>query len=560
MDSSELITLLKKVIEYDYTRSYAESFLPGHLPRLYNKLLDVDPKNIRHYKVDEYNVFIVTDNVKKYMDLMKSAIRSLKAVFDETESLGRNLGIGEWVLDYASTIRNTLSHDLRQETIPIGAFIVGKDVEAERYFIHILPLPMSVLLYKCRRRLTPNIVKAVMGFDFNYWEYQGGPGRVRVQGDLVIEVIHNYKDQSPCQALTEFYYNEIHNTIKSIRRDVIYQRLTYRILREIEADHVIMRKNKNFIQYLAAVLTFASNYVIKDLLGKRHPDVGFEVRLTPRYEYVDGKMSFLKMTVYIVDLDNNYPHHLARLNKIINSIDDKKTNRTSKDEKYENSLYTRTGELINLDLNDMNLLLGSYVKGSLYSRIMHEFSQHELYLSLDNVIIAIDIDDLVDFIDYYVEKRLEETLYTKLSWDICGEPSKSSHWGSTIFDGVVSNTAYFTRYVLGLSKITIDRHEIELSGIDLTHSLTAKALRIKSDYEGILTVKKYLLDTKRPNTTTLCTREVVDALARFFGTKEGEIYALVENDIDLYHPEHGSHRFEIKHPTIVKFTLLNSTK
>lgn len=282
---------------------------------------------------------------------------------------------------------------------------------------------MSLLLYKCRNKLTYDLVKTVMGFDYQYWEYEGGPGRVRIHGDLVIDVIHTYEDQSPCQALTKFYENEIHSTISSMRRDLLYQRLIYRVLSEIEKDHVIIRKNKKFTEYIAAVLAFASNYVIKDFLGKRHPDVRLIIRLTPNYQFVDGKISFIKLTTYVTESDKYYPHHTDRLDIIIKSLNDGNENNEEHGDSSI-SFFNRVGGIIKLD--DINTIIGSYVKGSIYSRVMQEYSQHELYIPFENVIISIDIDDIVDFLDYYISSRLADVIQAKLSWDLCGAIGKET--------------------------------------------------------------------------------------------------------------------------------------
>lgn len=67
-----------------------------------------------------------------------------------------------------------------------------------------------------------------------------------------------------------------------------------------------------------------------------------------------------------------------------------------------------------------------------------------------------------------------------------------------------------------------------------------------------------MISKHQPSTTLFCTKKVIDAITRFFGSKRGEVYALVEKDIGLEHPEYGLKTFKIRHPTVMRFTLLNT--
>lgn len=124
MNRPRIIDLVNIIIDENDISDYENHFLPGHLTRLSRRLAGYSKRGIKHYKVNDLDVFIPTANMRVYMEDLMMALNNLKVVFDEVENLSQNLGIGEWVTDYSNTIKNTLSHDLSYVNIGLRAFII----------------------------------------------------------------------------------------------------------------------------------------------------------------------------------------------------------------------------------------------------------------------------------------------------------------------------------------------------------------------------------------------------------------------------------------------------
>ncbi|MCE4611474.1 MAG: hypothetical protein F7B17_05845 [Desulfurococcales archaeon] len=96
------------------------------------------------------------------------------------------------LLDLRGMLRVSLMR--RALRYPVAGIVVGVDEDSGKLYAHTLPEPLaaSTASLILEGGLDSRVLRALLGFDLQPWESQGGlePGvRVRVQGDLVAEVI-----------------------------------------------------------------------------------------------------------------------------------------------------------------------------------------------------------------------------------------------------------------------------------------------------------------------------------------------------------------------------------
>ena len=218
-------------------------FLSSHKDRLERLLKHCQTCSRSVFRVGNYAVIGFQDpdiagrDGSEILDVLREA---LLQVFSPYGSLASRAGLGPWLLNYLRTGIGMISDWFNLDSgAPLAlAAVIGSDSESGKLFAHILPPMHSLLALLCSERLEEGTLRLLMGFNKHYWEYEEGEERVRLQGDLVLQVIREYD------------YNSLdgasHNTVSALTvnsvlanvRNLIESRVKARVLERLDSTRL----------------------------------------------------------------------------------------------------------------------------------------------------------------------------------------------------------------------------------------------------------------------------------------------------------------------------------
>ena len=549
---------LKKIIKYCWYIGRhrgeecpgKELFLPGHFDRL---LAVMDGCWNCVHNVSTIGEYIRVGLINKRISLLgeKDLVSALKSILsDHVRLIGVMLeseGLGPWLI---GALRDSLDNAVnssafsRHDPPYVIVAVIGVDKPTGKYFVHVLPPPLSMLGLMCQALDSEKPLRVLMGFDYHSWEYRGGSGRVRVQGDLVLEVLRELDS-----GLDEAYINTVMalavDTVLAGLYDYVDQAVKSRITRELSQ---IDSEEDNVPKAIMRGVFRAS----EDLLGVSIgiPEVSPVIPhddqnewLDVEYYMVDYAMLFVDKWTWFVDSPNNtYNKGLDYVRKASSIIN------------VERILYKPL------------LTMGSAprpqgIESKYYETLIGSLEQYEvprpstLRWRTDESQVIVDVTRPVNLIYTVMRSIVLDRLWSRepAGWaELCADPKSLDNMPKVL--GSIGRRLCELWTSSRLFRIEVENHTIYAEARRVTGTLYATSILLK-EAEAIAR-KMYYFARLSPEAS--CSLEALDAITRAFAAKTGEELVLLEGTVRIDHPEHGRAEIRFPKPVLARITTMNS--
>ncbi|MCE4600506.1 MAG: hypothetical protein F7C38_02935 [Desulfurococcales archaeon] len=528
----------------DVSPSIREMFLEGHADRLKQLAESYKPGSLRIVDLGEYILVYHPSRVEghwsRLLEVLSGYTDKLKALAQSKASISSETAINgiEPIIRQASRV------DLDQPS----ASIIGEDWGLGKMFVHQLPPTHEALIHWCRDSLDSEVIRSLMGFDYHYWEYPGDTGSVRVQGDIVVDIL-----AAPLVGSCRVYSKLVANEIKSI-----LERNTAQLVKGLLEYHT-----RSILSNTPAGVISSINEAVSDALRR-----AFYSTLEDLGVYMSGREMF--------DIALNEEQYES--SKVIKSytaglrILDPNEYRIffivwSDYRNFQRFLNRGYGEPNTRQwvIPSRNYDLEPVVIGSHWKLAGGKLRLDEIVVSLEKLglMLRIDVSGLVKIIKMLFTSISVERVEDLVSHILCGEPlpqnSLVTHFGSpysSLLYKLVYNMA--RRYARGsrVSRLSVERHKVSFTGSAylLTETLYPASIYIRELTDAV-EVLGYIAEN---GSSAECTRERVRTLSRLFGQKRGEVMLVASGSMKFTHPEHDTVVFRIGDSIVARITTLNT--
>ena len=548
---------LKKIIKYcwyigRHRREECpgkELFLPGHFERLLAVMDSCWDCVLHASTVGDY---IRVSLINKRIALLdsKDLVSGLKSYLSvHVRLIGvmlENEGLGPWLI---GLLRDSLSNVVNSSAFShhdpyVIVVVIGVDKPTGKYFVHVLPPSLSMLGLMCQALNDERPLRVLMGFDYHSWEYRSGSGRVRVQGDLVLEVLREY-DGSLDEAYNNTVMAIVVDTALAGLYDYVEQAVKSRITRELSQ---IDSEEDNVSKAILRGVFRAS----EDLLGVSIgiPELSHIIPqddqnewLGIEYYMVDYTMLFVDKWTWFADSpsdnSNKGLEYVRRASSIIN---------------VERILYKPV-----LAMGDAPRPHG--IEAKYYETLIGSLEQYEapkpsaLRWITDKRQVIVDVTRPVNLIYTIMRAIVLGELWSREpeGWaKLCANPKS--------LDDIPKALRSIGRQLCEhwmssrLSKITLENHTTYAEARRVTGTLYATSILLE-EAEAIARKIYYFA---RSSSEASCTLEVLDTITRAFAAKTGEELVLLSGTVHIDHPEHGRAEIRFPKPVLTRITTMNS--
>ncbi len=437
-------------------------------------------------------------------------------------------------LDGAILLLGSRRHSLLAKSS--GAIVVGLDRDTGMVFAHELPWFITGLLSLAKTGINEELVRALMGFDYNPWEEHAGEGSiVRLQGDIAVRIVRLFKDEDEARRWLATAL------VRYMLARAIY-RAHLQLLETIQAEARSLADGARTELEAVYALNLAVARGVSRVYGER-------VRIND-WDEVSSLVyaTILRPGGTIIDLDE------PRALRIRLDLD---APVTSLREAVAKCLEAKGAPCMGLEsvgaaLYRIAALARKHMGIDLDTTTLAAIGYHVVVEDLESLLASI-ADSLERQVDNIAEKILasEEPL-----------PGDESILGRLIKEEAPGIMASLEPVE---AELEVDRHTITFNGYLLRDPYVARALTL----EYIAGVIDNLLKAKSPRTTLTSFRRLRKSrrgarlaveLARLLSVKTGTLYALVTGDhvIEARHPEHGNASLGLPGPALIEITALNT--
>ena len=510
------------------------AFLSGHNDRIRRLSTLCQECRRSFYIVGNYllvsfqDPYIARRDDKEILDLLREA---LSIIFSPYKHLAAKAGPGAWILEYLRSGVGTIFDlfELDSDRPLALAAVIGVDNESKKLFTHILPPMHSMITYLCRKRLKEKTIRLLMGFDKHYWEYTGGRGRLRIQGDLVMEVLREYAFE---RLDSTYHYTVSALTFDSILaylRNYIEDIIKARVLEELERSRL---EGLNVEKAIVNGVTQGLIEVIGEKIGR------LEVRtLIPEREVPSDTIVYQVYFTWLYVDDGQYAPYFMHKNPINTSkIIYKPVVRmgmTPKPDAPKMEYYEfLSGPLKEADGPRKSLLY--WISSSSQILVDLTYPVNVAYTALSSILTSeLRGTKGIDWSKFCRETAylLNPVILSKVKGIIC-KMEKSAR----------------------ISGINIENHKLSLEGFRITGTQYAHGVMLEYMNELINTI----IEAGREPAMNLCQARFIDAISKAFALKTGEELVLVKDTVSVVHPEHGETAISFPRPVLARVTLLNT--
>ncbi|MCE4620214.1 MAG: hypothetical protein F7C33_04235 [Desulfurococcales archaeon] len=506
-------------------------------------------------RVGRVGDYIVASLVSRELALLDKnyLISSLKSYFSSPFRLIgvtlENEGPGPWLIralrDSLGDILNTAAFSDRSPLVRVA--VVGVDRPTGKFFVHILPPSISMLGFMCQALGDEKPLRVLMGFDYHLWEYKGGSGRVRVQGDLVLEVLQQYDG-----SLDEAYNNTVialavDNVLTGLF-DYVELAVKSRISRELSQIDEEEDLGEESVERAIMRGVFRAS---EDLLGvsigipevqSLLPWIDEEVRRGTEYYRVDYSMLFADKWAWFaagIHDDSEVIEYVRKASSIV---------------KADSILYKPL-----LAMSDAPRPQG--IKPQYYEALTGRLEDYEvpkpsiLHWIIDKRQIVVNVTRPVNLIYTIMRSIVLEKLWTREAREwarLCSDP-RSLDGFPPLLRSIGRNLCDLWRSSRIL-RVTLENHTLYGEAYRVTGTLYATSVFLE---EAETIIRKIYRFAKSP-TGAACTLDVLDALSRGLAAKTGEELVLIEGSVYIDHPEHGRAEIRFPKPVLARITTMNS--
>ncbi len=536
MKPQEMKRLIKDCLNNPKDCSGNNEFLSGHDSRIHRLSTLCQECRRAFYEVGNYLLVsfqdpdIVKISEKEVLDLLQEA---LSAIFSPYERLAARAGPGAWMLEYlhsgVSIITDLFGLDSDR---PLAlAAVIGVDNESGRLFTHILPPMHSMLAYLCRERLEERTIRLLMGFDKHYWEYTGSRGRVRIQGDLVLEILREYDFERLDSAFHSTVSALTFDSILANLRNYIEVIIRARVLEELGRDQ---SEGLNIEEAIINGVTRGLIEIIGEKIGRLETRV-----IIPDREVPGDIIVYQVYFTWLYVNDGQYaPYHF-----------------------YKNP--TNSSKILYRPV----IRMGMAPKPEALKREYYEFlagplkevdepRESVLYWFSSSGQVLVDLTYPVNVAYTTLISILINELWGPrgIDWSkFCRGDVNISNLNFIILSrvkGVICKMEKSAR----ISGINIENHKLSLEGFRITGTQYAHGVIMEHIDELI----NAIIGAGREPATNRCQARFIDAISKAFALKTGEELVLVKGTVSVVHPEHGETVISFPRPVLARVTLLNT--
>lgn len=538
----------------DISPSIREVFLEGHADRLKRLAESYEPGSLRIVDLGEYilvyNPSRVEAHWSRLLEVLSGYTEKLKALAQSNASISSETAINE----IEPIVRQASRVDLDQPS----ASIIGEDWGLERMFVHQLPPTHEALIHWCRDSLDSEVIRSLMGFDYHYWEYPGDTGSVRIQGDIVVDIL-DVPLTGSCRVYSKLVANEISSVLKKNAAHLVKGLLEY------YARSILSSTPAGLIASLNEAVSDAVQrafYSTLEDLGIYVPAQAMPDIVSDEKQYENSKA----IKSYTASLRLFNPNNEDIISFVASS-------RYRNLRAFFNGLYNfilasgygepepNTRQWVipsqSYDLEPVGVSSREPAGG--------ELRLDDIVVPLEKLglVLRIDVSRLVKFIETLFTAIIVGRVKPLVSHIVCGEPlpqdpiiARFSSPYSSLFYKLVYNMVM--EYARGsrISGLSLERHKVGFTGSVylLTETLYPASIYIRELVDAV-EVLGYIAENR---SGAECTRERVRTLSRLFGQKRGEVMLVASGSMKFTHPEHDTVVFRIGDSIIARITTLNT--
>lgn len=520
-----------------------DDVMEGHLDRL-DTLIDVwGAKSLIVRRAGEYILVYSRRAVQKaYRALVDAISGFVEAILENQplETLERRIpGLG------LPPLLDSAAEKLERSG---GAVVIGVDRETGKVFVHTLPWFMAGFIGLAGEHVDEDLVRALMGFDYNPWEGEAEEGSIiRLQGDMAVRLIR--------------YFASDGEAVRWVAGALLRYRLANAIykaglLAVEEASMILLdhTKKTGSLTRIAYTVPMALAYGISksygDLIEERGGNI---VEISIETRTPDQRVRPLSEPILVkayveadkVSFSRRLRDCIHREGRVCTGVEDTVV-------ALNRVLEIASSLDSNADLSDVYLYAGGHM------------------------ISVTGLDDVMATVASRIEDRIQDIINNLFTGEAgaLGDGDSSiqvdggdSGWG--LLGEMASAELPRIRAVVKEAEVevVVDDHSITVTGVVIDDVLVARALTLSymAELASIIIERANNVSESKRLFRMIRRRrgewrDILMALIRLLSIKTGTRYVLVLGDhvIEARHPEHGESSIGLPGPALVELTSLNT--